>query len=363
MTNVYLDPFSYGCLSDAMFQKDPNDKDDRLFVWRYLQDYCLERNIRVHTIDFWNKEKATPEDIYVSFDHKSFSRKLYWRLGKRRKHPSINLALFKKRILFQGEPPTVHPEVYQNLNRLFGIYDAVYLTIKADKPRFGHYRIPRPYNDVLPQYWGNTKRGFLVMINFNKRTRFFRRFIMFVNRKRLYFQKDLLGERIKIIDFFSRTGDIDLYGYGWDQCLPLPYWFYKNSIQKAYKGSVQSKFQKLSEYNFAIAFENNITPGFIGEALFDCFYTGTVPIYFGAPDIQEYIPKECFIDMRDFSAKGGSASGGKNYEELRSFLKSLSKDDIQRYRENARVFLHSEKMKPFSKEHFAEFFVNALGGQ
>jgi len=37
----------------------------------------------------------------------------------------------------------------------------------------------------------------------------------------------------------------------------------------------------------------------------------------------------------------------------------LTEKDIQRYKENARDFLSSEKFKPFSKESFARIFTKA----
>jgi len=350
MTNVYIDPFSSAYLSDALFEKNTSqDKDDRLLVWRYLKDYCFKKNILLHTIDFWSEAKATDTDIYVSIDHKNFLRKLYWKLRKNRKYPIVRLRNFKKKILFHAEPPTVTPEVYLNIHGLFHMYDQIYVTCKTDDPRCRYFQIPRPYKDVLSHYWENSHRKFLVMIQVNKHTRLSRRLIMWMNKKRLYFQKDLLGERIKIIKFFSRTNEIDLYGIDWDKRLPFPYWFSGAAIQKVYKGPVDSKFQTLSEYTFAIAMENNITPGFIGEVLFDCFYVGTIPVYLGAPDIEDYIPKNCFIDMRDFA----------DYKELQTFLKSLNASHIASYREHARQFLKSEQYKPFTTEYFGKIFVDA----
>ena len=140
------------------------------------------------------------------------------------------------------------------------------------------------------------------------------------------------------------------YGIDWNKTPPFPYWHYKNDIKKVYKKKVDKKHKKLSEYKFAIAFENNITPGFIGEALFDCFYAGTVPIYLGAPDIEKYIPSKCFIDMRNFA----------NYKRLRDYLKKISQSKIDEYKKNARQFLGSEKHKPFTKEYFAELFLKAI---
>jgi len=77
--------------------------------------------------------------------------------------------------------------------------------------------------------------------------------------------------------------------------------------------------------------------------LFLCWHH---PIYWGAPNITDRIPAECFIDMRRFS----------NYQDLRAYLKSLDENAIRTYRQNARDFLSSPQFKPFSKEAFVDIF-------
>jgi len=344
MINVYIDPSSYLFLSNNLFSIHPlYNQDNRLITYRFLKDYCLQNGICLNTIDL--RRNSNKEDIYVSFDHKNFFKRARWYL-KNKNYPILRLDRFKKRILFQFEPPMVIPEVYENIDRITKKYDKLFFTYRINHPKCIHFLYPKIYNSVLANYWRNPHRKFLVMINVNKKPRFVRLVKIYTNKT----IGQLLTERIKIIEFFSRFNEIDLYGLDWDKTPPFPYWFYKRAIQKVYKGPVESKFKKLSEYTFAIAFENSIFPGFIGEALFDCFYTGTVPVYLGAPDIEKFVPKNCFVDMRDF----------KNYEDLREFLKSLPQKKIQEYRENARRFLESEKFQPFTKECFTELFIKSI---
>jgi hypothetical protein len=80
-----------------------------------------------------------------------------------------------------------------------------------------------------------------------------------------------------------------------------------------------------------------VLKGWITEKLFDCFFAGTVPVYWGAPDVLDHVPAECFIDMRQF----------KDFAELRSFLHALSPADEQRYREAALRYLESDRFTPF----------------
>jgi len=342
--NIYIDPSSILFLNNKIFDTRWV-RDECLLAWVYFKKYCSEKNINVETIDHWDKNKATSEDFYVALDHKSLFKKIYWKF-KIKNYPINNFKKFKKKILFQGEPPTVMPGVYGNINRLVKFYDELYFSSKINHPKCSYYHIPQVYNNILPGYWEKRNRKFLVMINSNRKPHSFSRR---VDKYGLY-HKELFSERIKAIEFFNRTKEIDLYGHDWDKPPFSPYQAYSSALKEAYKGSVESKYEKMAEYKLAICFENSITPGYITEKIFDCFYVGTVPIYLGAPDIREYIPKDCFIDMRDF----------KNYTDLRRFLKSLTEKEIENYRQNIRQFLESEKFKPFTKEYFTEKFVDII---
>jgi alpha(1,3/1,4) fucosyltransferase len=338
MINVYIDPSSYVNLGNALFQKgkEYNANNSREWVI-FLKEYCAKNGIRVQTIDMWSSEVAKPTDVYVSFDHKILARKLYWKL-RDKQYPIVDPEKFAKRILFQFEPPVVIPEIRYVIKKIPRLYDNIFFTWKTGNPNIRHFftPLPIPESRILPEYWANTDRKFLVLIN--------------SNRRQLSYYKELLTERIRAILFFSKTGDIDLYGRDWDKPLPFPYWFHKGVIRKVYGGVLENKYEKLSQYTFAFAYENCELPGYITDKIFDCFYVGTVPIYLGAFDVEEYIPKDCFIDMRDF----------KNYQELRTFLKSLSKEQVQAYKENARRFIESDQIKPFANEYFGKTFVRAI---
>ena len=321
MINVWIDPFSEVYLGNNLFGYDKLfNRDDCLSPYRHLKTYCDERDINLNTIDLWKDNDY--ENIYVAFNH--------------RKNTALENNKFKKKILFQFEPPVVHPYVYKNIDYLTSIYDEIFLICKVDNIKCHYFYYPQSSDGIIPEYWDNANRIFLTMINSNKKPR--------------SSHKELYSERIKVVRFFGKTNDIDLYGFGWDKRPYFPYWFYESALQKVYKGSVESKYPVLSKYNFAISFENCIMPGYITDRIFDCFFAGTIPVYGGAPDIEEYVPKECFIDMRDF----------KDYSELKLFLKSITKSEIESYKENARKYLESEQFEPYTKEYFAEMFVDVI---
>jgi hypothetical protein len=113
---------------------------------------------------------------------------------------------------------------------------------------------------------------------------------------------------------------------------------------EAHWGMAESKSETLSRYDFAICFENMTLDGWVTEMIFDCLFVGSIPVYWGAPDIEEWVPRDCFVDMRRFDG----------YGELRDYLHSLEPDDLERYREAGRNFLESDAFDPFRKETFVD---------
>ena len=76
---------------------------------------------------------------------------------------------------------------------------------------------------------------------------------------------------------------------------------------------------------------------------------GVFPIYLGATNIEEYIPKNCFIDYRDF----------QNDLQLYQFLKMMSKETYERYLSNIGAFLQSDRGQIFSKEYLDKLLYEA----
>ena len=118
------------------------------------------------------------------------------------------------------------------------------------------------------------------------------------------------------------------------------------SIMSCFKGSVLSKYQALSNYKYSICFENSVINGYITEKIFDCFYAGTVPIYYGAPDINKYINPKAFINFKDFSS----------IQDLESYIENLSDSDYEEYKKWGKYFIESESSR------FYNFLESAMLG-
>lgn len=64
-----------------------------------------------------------------------------------------------------------------------------------------------------------------------------------------------------------------------------------------------TKRETLAKYKFTIACENSIASDYVTEKFFDPLVAGSVPVYWGAPNIAKFAPGEhCFIDARAFGS-------------------------------------------------------------
>ncbi len=175
---------------------------------------------------------------------------------------------------------------------------------------------------------------------------------------------ELYSKRVEAIEWFEKNHleDFDFYGIGWDKYTSsnkyINLFLSKSKLSKlfatsylSYKGKVDSKIETLEKYKFSICYENvrNI-PGYISEKIFDCFFAGCVPIYWGANNINQYIPRACFIDKRDFDS----------YENLYDFMVKMGNENYLEYLDNIEKYLNSEDIHPFSSEYFSETIVSNI---
>ncbi|WP_419737155.1 glycosyltransferase family 10 domain-containing protein [Pseudomonas sp. COR18] len=181
---------------------------------------------------------------------------------------------------------------------------------------------------------------------------------LIAGNKKVSHPLELYSERVSAINWFEKNhvDDFDLYGIGWDhyrfsgmklfralnRIKPLTRWLAPRL--RSYKGMVVRKKDVLEKYKFAICYENGRDiPGYITEKIFDCFFAGCVPVYWGANNVREHIPEGCFIDRTQFSS----------YEELYDFMVNMPDDQYSEYIGNIEKFLISERAEQFRSDNFA----------
>lgn len=80
---------------------------------------------------------------------------------------------------------------------------------------------------------------------------------------------------------------VDHYGRGFKNELPWTYEY--NGVEES------GKLIGLKDYRFSFAFENENYPSIFCEKLTDCFATGTIPIFWGTPDIGDLFDTDGII--------------------------------------------------------------------
>ena len=126
--------------------------------------------------------------------------------------------------------------------------------------------------------------------------------------------------------------------------------FWKEAINKCYRGTIEDKLAVLSNYRFALCFENAIFSGYVTEKIFDALLAGCVPVYYGAPDIKDFVPSNCFVDRKKF----------KNYQELHEYLLEVDENKYHEYLTNIKNYLDSDDYKKFTQEYYAKQFLEIL---
>lgn len=174
---------------------------------------------------------------------------------------------------------------------------------------------------------------------------------------------ELYTKRVEFIRWFEKyhLDEFDLYGTKWDQyrfghsffgkVLNKIKLFRKKNLFPSYKGMVNSKYETMKNYKFSVCYENiKDQPGYITEKIFDSFFAGCVPIYWGAKNVTEHIPKECFIDKREFDS----------FEEIYDFIKNMDEKTYLGYLDAIEEFLNSSKAYQFRAETFADTIVGVI---
>lgn len=244
---------------------------------------------------------------------------------------------FKNRILFRG---TFEKASANGVNHI------------AYFPSFSEGIVKR----ILP--WN--ERKFLVMVAANKYWKVIRplhreiasriRDLFFLKKSHLtqsLITQQLHDKRLELIEFFGSKQSLDLYGGGWGNLKILPKtWQYKLNliIKNLNPQRCENKQEIISHYKFNLCFENMSYPGYVTEKIIDCFTVGVIPIYIGAPDISDFVPKKLFIDLGDFH----------NYEDLERYLNTITQEKAMEIINSGFAFLESDSGKNFSFEYFAK---------
>jgi len=334
---VFLDPFTRHFHGNALFDpKSRFNRDNALIPWFRLKDRLAEHGVSIDTGDYLTGGGATANrggaNVYVSYGiHDAYQPLL--------KRDDVLLTAF-----YLFEVVVVDPVMYQATPELARHFRTIYSWTRTerlkpfvpDAPEVKPFRIPMPFDSVIEQHWSQTDRRGIILVNSNK--------------KAALSDGELYTERLRALKHFSARGEIDLWGRLWENGLGDLESEFGEAVRRSWRGPVDDKYEAMSRYRYAICYENMVLDGWITEKLFDCLYAGVVPIYLGAPDIDDAVDPDCYIDARQFA----------NYDEMQRYLDALSPADYERLRLAGREYLASAKFRQFSPDAFADRFIGDI---
>lgn len=152
------------------------------------------------------------------------------------------------------------------------------------------------------------------------------------------------------------SDDFDLFGTNWNKKFVKSkhffHYLYNYRFLKTYRGFADDKFITISKYKFCICIENmkNIDD-YISQRLFDILHSKSVPLVYGASNIESYLPNDCYIDLRKYE---------NNFKKLLDRLISFDENEYESYLKNISKFLKSEEAKIFYSKNFVQKISNYI---
>jgi hypothetical protein len=136
--------------------------------------------------------------------------------------------------------------------------------------------IPLVYNFI--NYYKNNEHN----INPNNEILFKdKKFALAINKSKLN------SEITNIINKLKNIGEVD------DISL------YNNIIENKSLYHSQELISVFNNYKFIICYENSYANGYVTEKIFNCFFSKSIPLYKGAPNVLDYFNKESFVDLHN----------------------------------------------------------------
>jgi len=315
MRHISIKPF-YGnvFLKDKVFEINNGHN-----IFFEFDQKMKKRKVVVHTNDLSN-DKKTDKLIYVDIPYP-------WQISLWLK---IILTHSSKNILYCFESPLVNPFNHMRILHCFFSKVVTWNDDLARRTGYLKFNIPQIKRNKVSKIKFERKK-FLTAVYSNKSTP-----AIFGNMSK--YKIDLYQLRYELFRQLDETNvEFHLYGRGWNTKRPFNLQDKWQSWKRfdSYKGEIKDKLEVISKYKYCLAFENAVAPGYITEKIFDCFLAGCVPVYYGAPNIEKYIPSNTFIDYRELGSM----------EKLVAYLVNIDKSTYSNYLQNAKYFLSLKDTK------------------
>ena len=289
--------------------------DSHILLARYLKT----KDAEIHTIDMYNDISEVDCFLFSKLDYKWMAK-------------LADIKAMDRAVYWSAEPPVVVDvnckEGYEKILKFFGnimTWNPDFVDNKRIFKRNIPYMFVKHFEELSRENFDNKK--LLTNISGNKSS-------MHPN--------EMYSERGKVITWFENQhiDEFDLYGYGWNA-----------ADHPSYKGTVISKFDTYHRYKFALCLENmKEVKGYITEKICDCLTAGIVPVYYGASDIAEYVPKGCYIDYSQFTS----------LDEMYHYLKNMTFDTYMGYICNIEKYVENPAYEPFNEKFLGDAILKVI---
>jgi hypothetical protein len=318
--------------------------DDLIYPTVYMAKCLKELGHHAATIDTAPLESF---DAVVFLDYPDYSfwlRNSYFRRLVNRGDKPLYLVLF--------ESPAIRPDNWNRANHVPFKKVFTWHPAWVDGRKYIRMRMPHKLPQFAP-YAPSQAGKFCCLI---------------ASQKYSWAPEELYSERLRAIRWFEKNhpDEFDLYGQRWDRpffkkkwsrfnpILALLYkkcpWLPRRRLFPSARGSVASKREIMRQYKFSICYENASYPGWLTEKMLDAMFGGSVPVYLGDPEVEKVVPKEAFLDKRQFA----------DYDTLYRHLKGMSQAEYEGHRRAIHGFVHGDLIKPFGAEAFTEMILREI---
>ena len=112
----------------------------------------------------------------------------------------------------------------------------------------------------------------------------------------------------------------------------------------------KAKKALLKHYLFTVAIENTFTYDYVTEKLWQPLAAGSVPLYYGAPNIEDWLPcSNCIVDLRQFATPRAAAefieNVSRNATRYAEFHQWRSEPVLARFQKIVDYFQRAKRYK------------------
>jgi hypothetical protein len=328
--------FADGHSNNSLFREaDPTHRFNPTFTNRLLREEFRKKGVEINTADL---NGGRPVDFELHFEGRVLLQSRLPRFLVALENPFIN-------------PLNADAAYFAQFQRVFTWNPRFFDLPNVKEIAYGiQFRIPE---------WPSFEERviFSCLINANKR---------FENE----LPNDLYVERVSVIRWYERNAPahFHLYGLGWNkprhqsgtlarmqrrtQRLATQLFGYRPF--PSWRGELKDKASVLLRAKFAYCYENIYgLSGYVTEKIFDALMNGCIPVYWGADDVGSRIPRECFVDRRDF----------RDTAAVHARLLNMSSQEYARRQQAIREFLVGRNAEKYRSEYFVRTIVGEVTAQ